>query len=445
MGDFFKAIFTSFSGPVFLGLGLLIIFYTFQAVNVDLLPVLALLILFGPIWIPVTLFFITYDRWMEYVHLKFEDNSGRITLEIKLPQEVFKSPQAMEEVLTQAWNNSKPTNLFEAYWDGKYPLTYSLEIVSTGGDVRFYANVPIKKAKNLLESQLYAQYPGIEITEVPVDYTAEIKWDPDKWQLMSFHFGKKDAGILPIRTYVDMGLDKLPKEEEKIEPMAPLLEHMANCSASERIWFQILAIPHAKQNWSTGSRIKKDEWTVAARKKINELMQRDDKGATLAGFEGIPRVTEGERELTAHIERNSSKAAYETAIRVLYAAPPDVFNGERITAMIRALAGFEVIGRNGLGIRWRTDFDYNVFSDFSGKRKILYKKKELDYYKMRFYLPFDVSGGADAMQVFSVEELATIWHIPGKAIVTPGVGRVESLRQDAPANLPTSNTDLPWT
>ena len=36
----------------------------------------------------------------------------------------------------------------------------------------------------------------------------------------------------------------------------------------------------------------------------------------------------------------------------------------------------------------------------------------------------------------SVEELASIYHIPGKSIITPALGRVESVRADAPANLP---------
>lgn len=446
MGDFFKAIFSSFSGPIFLFVGLLIIFYTFKAVNVDLLPVLTLIVLFSPIWIPLTLFFITFERWMDFVHLKFQDNSGRVTLRIKIPQDVFKSPDAMEQVLTQAWNNSNPTNIFEAYWDGKFPLTYSFEIVSIGGDVRFYINVPVKKAKNLIESQLYAQYPGIEITEEPIDYTAEVTWDPEKWEMMSFHFGKKKDQEYPIKTYIDFGLDKMPKEEEKVEPLAPMLEYLANIKPHDRMWIQILAIPHGPKSLKGGFLRKEDDWTVKANETINTLMQRDANKSAAVEFEGMPRLTMGERDLVSAIERNISKLGYETAIRFIYAAPPDKFDGENITSIIRGmLASFTVVGRNELGIRWRTDFDYNIFADFSGKRKPYYKRKELDYYKDRNYVPFAVDSGADKMMVFSVEELATMWHIPGQVIVTPGVSRVESLRRDAPANLPVGNSDNPWT
>ena len=287
--------------------------------------------------------------------------------------------------------------------------------------------------------------PWDEVTEVPVYYTAEFKCEPDKCQIIYFHFGKKDDSIYHIKTYVDYGLDKNPKEEEKIDPIAATLEHLANCKASERMWLQILAIPHAKKSLKAGYLRKQGTWVDDAKKKINEMMQRDKGNAAPAEFEGQPRLTTGERNTVEAIERNTSKLAYETAIRFIYAAPPEQFNGEPITAGIRAMLGsYEIGNRNGIGIRWRTDFDYNIFSDYSGKRRILYKKKELDYYKMRFYLPFDVSGGADQMKVFSVEELATMWHIPGQSIVTPGVARVESLRRDAPSNLPVSGADFKW-
>jgi len=39
----------------------------------------------------------------------------------------------------------------------------------------------------------------------------------------------------------------------------------------------------------------------------------------------------------------------------------------------------------------------------------------------------------------SVEELATIYHIPGSVIITPNLSRIESARKSAPANLPIGN------
>lgn len=381
---------------------------------------------------------------MESVRLKFEDDTGRITLRIKLPQEVFKSPEAMENVLQQVANAGKATNLMEAYLDGKYPLVHSFELVSIGGEVRFYVNVPIKKAKNLIESSLYAQYPGIEVSEEPIDYTAEIRWDPTKWDLMSFHFVKQGEDVLPIKTYIDWGMDKLLKEEQKVEPMAPLIEYLGSAKPHERVWIQILATPHASSDLSTGSLTKKGTWVDAATKKINEMMGREKDKSGPAEFESQPRLTMSERDTITAIERNVSKTAYEVAIRVVYIAEQDKFSGEMITSMIRAMSGFEVVGRNKIGMGWRTDFDYKFFQDFSGARRAAYKRKELDYYKSRLYIPFEVRRGSDSPKVMSVEEIATIFHIPGSSIVTPALTRVESLRRDAPGNLPVGNLNDIW-
>jgi hypothetical protein len=104
--------------------------------------------------------------------------------------------------------------------------------------------------------------------------------------------------------------------------------------------------------------------------------------------------------------------------------------------MIRSFAQYDMLGRNAIGVRWRTDFNWNFIQDITGARKLLMKKTELEYYKARYYLPGDKKSFVDKEKVFSVEELATMWHIPGKAIITPNLTRVENVRKEAPANLP---------
>jgi hypothetical protein len=96
-----------------------------------------------------------------------------------------------------------------------------------------------------------------------------------------------------------------------------------------------------------------------------------------------------------------------------------------------------MIGRNKVGFQWRTDFDYNFISDPTGSRKIAYKKSELEDYKKRYFYRADYMKEKDKPKVMSVEEIATMYHIPGKVVVTPGLTRVESLKREAPANLPT--------
>ena len=122
----------------------------------------------------------------------------------------------------------------------------------------------------------------------------------------------------------------------------------------------------------------------------------------------------------------------------MYITDPDKFDGDMIGPMLRGFSQYDVIGRNLLGVTWRTDFDYRWLSDISGNRKWSYKKRELEFYKARFYLPSDKKRFKDKPKVMSVEELATIYHIPGSSVVTPNLARVESTKKEAPANLPIS-------
>ena len=440
MGDLFKAIFGVIAGPMFLFLGLGIFIFTLYSANVDPVPIFSFIVALSPIWVPVTLFHIFFDRWQDYTGLKFQDDNGRVTLRIKPPQEVFKSPEAMESVFAQIYNSYARDNLVQTYIDGKRPLTYSFELANVGGEVRMYINVPRKKIKNAVEAQLYAQYPGIEVIEEPLDYTAEVRNDLDKHDFMGFHFVKKENEVLPIKTYIDFGHDRMPKEEEKFEPMAPLLEHIGKCKPHERIWIQILATPHVKQDFKYGQLQTKGTWEKAAKEYINKLSGRKADGTGPAELESQPRLTTGERDTVAAIERNVSKYAYEVVIRAMYITlDKKKFDGDMIGPILRGMSQWDIIGRTGIGLKWRTDHDWPWIQDPSGAKKKFYKKRELDFYKGRNYLEGDAKNKGDSPKVMSVEELASIYHVPGKSVVTPNLARVESIRRNAPPNLPIGN------
>lgn len=437
MGDLFKTIFGAIAVPLFLFLGIGIMFFVFTNLNVDLKPVLTIIIALSPIWLPFALFQIMFEQWMYSVQEKFQFENGRTTLRIKPPQEVLKSPEAMESVFAQIFNTNSPDNLMQTYLDGKHPLVSSFEIVSIGGEVRFYANVPTKKVKNQLEAQLYAQYPGIEVTQELIDYTAEVNPDLDEWDSFTFHIGKKDDQVLPIKTYIDFGLDRQPKEELKFEPMSPMIEHLSRAKPHERIWIQFLLTPHIKKNFKNGSLSEVGTWDKKAAAKIDELMGRDKKKLGAEETESRPVLTAGERDTIAAIERNISKPAFETAIRAIYLAKKGKFDGEMIGHTLRGFAQYDVVGRNGLAPRWRTDVDYQFFQDRTGAKRKAMKKREVEYYKARYYTEGDKKTKNDSPKVMSVEELATVYHIPGTSVVTPTLTRVENTRKEAPANLPT--------
>jgi hypothetical protein len=438
MSAILKTVVASLLAPLLLIISLGVMFFMLQTLNVEVRPIITIVVALSPIWLPLVLFYIAWEQWMWSVQTKFSYQNGRTTLRIKLPQEVYKSPEAMESVLTVMHNVNTPDNLMQTYLDGKHPLVSSLELVSIGGEVRFYANVPTKKIKNIIEAQLYAQYPGIEIVEEKIDYTAEIVWNTEKYDMIAFHFGKKKDEVMPIKTYIDFGMDKLPKEELKFEPMSPMLEYLGSAKPHERVWIQFLLTPHGEGTFKNGHLTHQPTWEKDATKKVNELMGRDEKRLSKNEEEtdSRPMLTMSERDTIGAVERNTSKYAYSVAIRGIYITENGKFDPDMISPLIRSFAQYDVMGRNGIGVRWRTDFNYNFLQDITGARKLLMKKTELEYYKARYYLPGDKKSFVDKEKVFSVEELATLWHIPGTTVITPNLSRVENNRREAPANLP---------
>lgn len=393
----------------------------------------------APVWLPVITFFLFFEYWMYYVQREYVLNYGRTTLEIKLPQEIFKSPEAMELVMIQLYQKATPDNHKETYIDGKHPPTTSLELVSRGGEVKFYLNIPKKRYKEMWEAQLYAHYPGIEVRELDVDYTAEIPWNPKKWFIFSFHMGLKKPDAYPIKTYIDFGMDRLPKEEEKIDPINTMLEALASIQPHEQIWIQILIKGNKAYGFKEGSLFGSPDWKDAARKEIRNIIDKaakrvgvseEDTGKNLNQF-----LSDAERDTIKAIERTLGKFAFDTLIRWMYITPADkVRIGDIAPRFLTAWFTYEDANRNGIGAKWRTDYDWPWWQDPSGHRRLHLKQGELDEYKRRVIYN---KGHNYGMSVMTTEELATIYHFPGKVSTTPSLARLPSKRAEAPANLPT--------
>lgn len=423
-------------GLIVLIVGIIAIFFIVETVGVSESKMITFIFALSPIWLPYVTFHLFFEKWMEMVGKKFTIKSGRAVLEIKLPPDVFKSPEAMEFVFTQIYNAATPDNVMETYLDGKRPLPYTFELVSRGGDVHFYATVPLKNIEGFNDN-MYAQYPGVEVVRQSVDYTAELPSDLKGWSFMSFWFNKKEDEEYPIKTYIDFGMDKLPKEEFKVDPMTPMLEMLAGIKPNQQLWIQFICVAHRKKNFTNGQLHAEGTWEKRVMAKVDEMMGRDKDKKGSIELEDMVRLSKGERDALDAMERNAGKYAYEFACRVCYISNKEWdYDGGLFSRMIRSFAMTESKnkGRNGLGVRWRTDFDYKLFSDPFGKRIPAMKKEELEFYKKRKFL--------GELKIMSAEEMATIFHLPGKVALTPTLNRVPSTRGEAPGNLPTGNLPI---
>ena len=417
-------------------IGFSILIYLFFALDIRSNLVYEFMVLSFPVWMPIVSFSLFFEYWLYFVRKKYDIAQGRVTLEIKLPQDVFKSPEAMELVLIQMFQTASPDNHVQTYWDGKHAPVYSLELVSRGGDVRFYINTPRKKFKNIVETQLYAQYPGVEVHELPLDYTAEVSWDSNKYEIFSIHFGLRKPDAYPIKTYIEYGLDKMPKEEEKIDPISSMLEMLGNLGPDEFYWVQILINANKELTFKDGSLSLRPDWKLQARAEIKNIIDTavKERGVEQPGGNVMMLLTDAQKDTIKAIERSLAKNAFDVAIRGMYIATKEKFDpGERVGALITGWRSYDDLNRNIIAPLWRTDFDWNWWQDPTGSRRRSAKRQELSEYKRRVYINRVVK---DTRKVMTTEELATVFHIPGRVVSTPTLARIPSKRGEAPPNLP---------
>lgn len=414
-----------------------------QSFHASVLPAtLALLASVSPIFLAAVLGYIFWDVWIRYVRIKQFLGLKYAILELKLPKDTYKSPLAMETVL-HAIHNTADGSPYSQYWKGETRPWYSLEIISLEGRVKFLIWTEDRRKNNLM-SALYSQYPGIEIREMPADYAADLQYDPPSMKVhcMEFKFTKPDP--YPIKTYVDYGLDKDPKEEFKIDPLTHLIEWLGSLRPNEQAWFQFVVRAHKNDQRKPGHIWKTtDLWKDEAEKLKNELLLRDEKtkvaGHKVEGttFALVPTFSKGEQEIVTALDRSVTKLAFDVVIRGLYAAPRATFDTPfGIGGLISSMKQFNTEHLNGFrpnGDMWTQQFDY-PWQDYKNTRRNHLIKKFLMAYRRRsaFYPPFNLS----KPMVMNTEELATVYHLPGSVAATPGLERVPSKKAEAPINLP---------
>lgn len=425
-------------------------FSLFPELKVSILPqVLHYAIFFVPFIVVIILAEIFWHVWYRYVQAKNFLSIKYTTLELKLPKDTFKSPLAMELFLTSLHNISGE-NWFSMYWKGETRPWYSLELISVEGQVKFFIWTEDRRKAGVI-SALYSQFPELEIVERE-DYTKGMHFDAKTMKLWvaEFVFTKTDKNgkaldCYPIKTYVDYGLDKDPKEEFKIDPMTPMIEFLGSVPPNQQIWIQFIIRGHKKEQRKPGHIFKKtDLWKDQAESEINRILVRDGKTKTAGGepdpetgYTKLPIISDGERELVKAIERSISKTPFDVGIRALYVAPKSTFDTPfGVGGVISTFGHYRYEHLNGFkpnGDKWHPQFTY-PWQDYKDMRRNKYSKLGLAAYKRRsfFYPPFE-----SKPLVLNVEELATIYHFPGSVSATPGLSRIPSKKSAAPSNLPT--------
>jgi len=384
-------------------------------------------------------------------------------LEIKLPKEVLKPIRSMEQVFSAIWSNLyDPPDPWEKWIEGKLMQTMQIEMISLEGMPHLYLRME-KGRRPAVESSIYAQYPEAEITLVD-DYAKKVPQDiPNKdWELWGTDYmvGKKD--IYPLKTYSKFFEEQESlKEEKRVDPMSTLLEGLAKFSQGEQLWIQIEIKPIS----TTKAWYEKD-FVSEGRKEADKLAKRPEKSkpksilheafdeliyAKPAGvkeevkqdlYPPEMKLTPGEKDIVSAIEEKVSKRCFMCWIRFIYLAKRDVYQGGAKAIPFGFFNQFSTENLNQLRpyppTLTKVKKSLFFFPNLIRLRRTWLKKRKLFFHYVNRWDPlFPKPSGKKEYFLLNTEELATIFHFPGKtAAPTPSTSRVESKRGGAPMDLP---------
>ncbi|MDB5238493.1 MAG: hypothetical protein JWM46_763 [Candidatus Kaiserbacteria bacterium] len=410
----------------------------------------------APIWMPIGLFIGFWKAWIWYIQSLFLSGRNPVLLEVRLPREIYKSPRAMEVAISLLSISSGETTFIHRAWKGQVRPFFSFEIASFGGELHFYIWC-WRNYKAEMESAIYGQYPEVELHEVE-DYASKFQFDTKihsvyatEWRLESYAGVKPDdfhINAYPIKSYVDFELDKDPKEEYKVDPLATILELLSNILPEEQIWVQIVirkcgngggplfftremdhewihAIDHEVEKIRTKAAVLNPDITNEVFHELH-IDPKDTK-------QPQPRATWGQTETMRTLERHKGKYPFEFGGRAIYATTGHL-HGPTVTAM-RWL--WKPIGNPNFIAhlrprRWHNPFDF-PWQDVNNYRFNLHARRAIDAFRRRlfFHSPWHMP-----TNVLTNESIATMWHPPSSIAAAPGLSRIPATKSAPPLNLP---------
>ena len=154
------------------------------------------------VWIPLVLVlgFLTYRNYKKLNKLKVL-NVDSVLLMLEIPKANDKKELAAEQLFASLHGILR--DKAELQHSNGVQEHLSFEIVSTGGQIRFYVWVP-KILQSFVEGQIYAQYPTVQIYKIKDDYVD----DRSKYPVCySAELTLTENEALPIKTFENFEVD----------------------------------------------------------------------------------------------------------------------------------------------------------------------------------------------------------------------------------------------
>ncbi len=364
-------------------------------------------ILMPIVWMPIVgvLGFLTYRNYKK-IHKIKDLNVDSVLLMLEIPRTNDKKELAAEQLFASLHGILRDKT--ELKNSGGVQEHLSFEIVSTGGQIRFYVWTP-KVLQSFVEGQIYAQYPSVQIYKVKEDYVEKGKNYP---VVYSSEIVLTENEVLPIKTF----------ENFEVDPLAGITGTLAklNPDKNEELWIQILTRP-IPDDWHKSTT---DKWVknVKSGKRLGLFnidwtwlitalgaLFRPPEGGTATPV--TVELSERAKTQVEKAEEKATKLGYEVKIRLVYLGSDQMDAKLNMQALVGTFKQYNSTNLNGFKSVGST-FDRNILEAYHARR----------FFGRGFIL--------------NISELASVYHLPHTSVETPNIVWATSKTAEPPSSLP---------
>jgi hypothetical protein len=344
-------------------------------------------------------------------------STDNLLLRVEVPKDNEKKELSAEQMFASLHGILRPRS--ELIKEGSMQEHVSFEIVAKQNSIQFYIWTP-KHLKDFVESQIYAQYPTVQIKEGPEDYS---QTEVGNRVIYGSELILNKDTVLPIKTFASF----------EVDPLAGITGVLAKLEQTgEEVWIQILARP-LDDAWQEQGKdyieaIKggtKRDWGARLTDNLLQIPIYIIANFAMALFappsanaktpEKKVELSPGQQSAIKAVEEKITKLGYQVKIRIAYLGPDEVTARHRLQAIVGGFKQFNTTNLNG----FMTGKVYNSIEFIE------------DYQARLFY---------DSGYILNIEELASLYHLPHKSVATPNIVWTTAKTSEPPSGIPVDGT-----
>lgn len=286
-------------------------------------------------------------------------------------------------------------------WLFSTPAHVSFEITAAHGVINFYVVCP-KRIKDIVERQIHSYFPYAEVTATKPTKV----FLPESKSVAGAVLEQAKSFVLPIRTYQYLETD----------PLSSLTNALTKMHDNEAASIQLIVRP-TSERW-------RQHTHMASQDVLNNrshLVNRGKVGRTIGLLMSSGQANSAQKErihlssqqedLIKALQEKGAKVGFESIVRILTTAPEQARADDNLRVIIAAFSQFHAPSLNSF--KYKSPPVGRLARD----------------YILRLY------GNAPKM-VLNAEELASLFHLPTRALETPGLKWQLSRSLPPPADLP---------